>query len=68
MNTTKFIIICVLAVIVSFFLSCNKQADENLINEDIQTSDYILSDEDAKILLSDFVAHLQNPVFLSPHS
>jgi hypothetical protein len=57
MNTTKFIIVCVLAVIVSFFLSCNKQADENLLNEDIQTSDYILSDEDAKILLSDFVGN-----------
>jgi hypothetical protein len=55
MDTTKFIIVCVLTVIVSFFLSCNKQADENLINEDTQTSDYILSDEDAKILLSDFV-------------
>jgi hypothetical protein len=57
MDTTKFIIACVLAVIVSFFLSCNKQADENLINEDIQMSDYILSDEDAKILLSDFVGN-----------
>ncbi|MDR0750233.1 MAG: C10 family peptidase [Tannerellaceae bacterium] len=40
-----------------FFLSCNNQADENLINEDIQTSDYILSDEEAKILLSDFVGN-----------
>jgi hypothetical protein len=54
MKALKLYFLFVSVVLISSFYSCNKNAEE-LLSEDIQTEEYLLSDAEAKLLLSDFI-------------
>jgi hypothetical protein len=55
MKLLKSCFLLVSAVVLSFFYSCSKSTDEGLLNDDNQAEEYIISDVEAKLLLSDFI-------------